>query len=285
MTADGTVLEEETSNFALRGNLPAEFKQGSAVHGTLDFTLSDYYFAQNSDRFDNDFMIYPRKATLHGDQRIYRINAFVEGYKGSFDPEFVNIAICYEYKVVVMHFESDNRYLIGSADLALDAESIFDFYKSYFTVQQSQKVTIDWDLHGTWVDANGAVIEWKGTSDFSLSGTLPLEYEPMSTVKGELELIFGDGVISVNNNGACAIYADLATQHDNHHLYHITGYFPYPTQHEREALSFTVCIEKEIVVLHYNGDNLYLVASTDPNADPAEIFAFYDTYVHVPESE
>lgn len=147
------------------------------------------------------------------------------------------------------------------------------------------KSTIDWKLHGVWVDATGAVQGQSGTVDFSLSGALPLEYKPMSTVKGELELIFGDGVISVNNNGACAIYADLATQHDNQHIYHITGYFRYPTQHEPEAISFTVCIEKEIVVLHYNGDDLYLVASTDPDADPAEIFAFYDAYVHVPKSE
>ena len=52
-----------------------------------------------------------------------------------------------------------------------------------------------------------------------------------------------------------------------------------PEIHEYIFLSYTICPEESFIVIHV--DNKYLVASTDPNADAAEIFTFYKEYVNV----
>lgn len=144
---------------------------------------------------------------------------------------------------------------------------------------------IHWQLYGVWVDDKGTVQEAKGTAELSFTASLPTQYEPQSIIKGSAEFTLPDGITWVSDSDIYSIYANLATEHDNQHIYHISGYVEYAPA-SPESVAFTVSLEDEFVIMSLkNGENLYLVASTDPNADPAEIFAFYDTYVHVPESE
>ena len=72
--------------------------------------------------------------------------------------------------------------------------------------------------------------------------------------------------------------ASMTDRHDfQHAIYHGAGWLRDPKHNEVTSLSFTICPESNFVVVEVGGR--YLVASTDPNADPAEIFAIYDTYV------
>lgn len=140
--------------------------------------------------------------------------------------------------------------------------------------------TIDWNLHGVWVAADGVVLNEQEGVDFFLSGALPTEYDLYSTVEMKLNFVWPDGFIYPNEG--TQVYtggASAANKHENQSIYHGSKYVYSPEAHESIFLSYTICPEEGFAVIHV--DNKYLVSSTDPNADPAEIFAFYKEYVYV----
>ena len=140
--------------------------------------------------------------------------------------------------------------------------------------------TIDWNLHGVWITADGVVQNEQDGVNFSLSGTLPTEYDLYSTVEMKLNFIWPDGFTYPNEGPQ--VYtggANSANKHENQSIYHGGKYVYSPEVNEPIFLSYTICPEEGFIVIHVN--NKYLVASTDPNADPAEFFAFYKEYVYV----
>ncbi|MBQ9121420.1 MAG: hypothetical protein IJY12_03540 [Clostridia bacterium] len=146
--------------------------------------------------------------------------------------------------------------------------------------KQESVNTIDWNLHGVWVTADGVVQNEQEGVDFSLSGTLPTGYDAYSTVEMKLNFIWPDGFIY--SNEGTRVYtggANFANKHENQSIYHGGEYVYSPEDNESNFLSYTICPEEGFIVVHV--DNKYLVGSTDPNADPAEIFAFYKEYVYV----
>ncbi len=146
--------------------------------------------------------------------------------------------------------------------------------------RQVPETTIDWDLHGVWVAADGDVQNEQVGVDFSLKGILPSEYELYSTVEMKLNFIWPDSFIYANEGmKAYTGGAGIANEHENQPIYHGGQYVLTPDASESIFLSFTVCPEEGFIVIDM--DNKYLVATTDPNADPAEIFAFYKEYVHI----
>ena len=146
--------------------------------------------------------------------------------------------------------------------------------------KQESVSTIDWDLHGAWVTADGVVQNEQEGVDFFLSGTLPTEYDSYSTVEMKLNFIWPDG-FTYPNEGT-QVYtggASFANKHENQSIYHGGKYVYSPADNKSIFLSYTICPEEGFIVIHV--DNKYLVASTDPNVAPAEIFAFYKEYVYV----
>ena len=55
--------------------------------------------------------------------------------------------------------------------------------------RQRHEKTIDWDLYGVWVAADGGVQNEQEGVDLSLTGMLPSEYELYSTVEMKLNFI------------------------------------------------------------------------------------------------
>ena len=141
---------------------------------------------------------------------------------------------------------------------------------------------IDWNLHGIWMTADGIVQDGKTGVDFSVSGTLLTEFEPYSTVELALNFTWPDcSIMQDDNKSTYTGHAQLADKHDNQRLYHIAAWLYDPAKNDSTSISFTICPEEGFVVV--NKGQYYLVASTNPEADPAEIFAFYKEYVHVSE--
>lgn len=140
---------------------------------------------------------------------------------------------------------------------------------------------IDWNLHGTWVNSDGTVQSGQEGVDFSLQGNLPTDFEPYSYVEDmELNFIWPED-FPCSNEGLQTYVggANPAEKHENQILYH-GGKYTYSDQLRQAVfLSYTICPEEGFVVLHI--EDRYLVASVDPNADPAEIFDFYQEYVSV----
>lgn len=146
--------------------------------------------------------------------------------------------------------------------------------------RQGAEKTIDWDLYGVWVAADGGVQNEQERVDFSLTGTLPSEYDLYSAVEMKLNFIWPDS-FAYPNEGTQAYTggAGIANKHENQSIYH-GGKYVYSTEADKSSfLSYTICPEEGFIVIRV--DNKYLVATTDPNADPAEIFAFYKEYVYV----
>ena len=140
--------------------------------------------------------------------------------------------------------------------------------------------TIEWNLRGVWVGADGVVQNEQEGVDVFLSGTLPTGYDLYSTVEMKLNFIWPDSFIYPNEG--TQVYtggASTANKHENQSIYHGGKYVYSPEIHESIFLSYTICPEEGFIVIHV--DNKYLVASIDPNADSAEIFAFYKEYVDV----
>ena len=140
--------------------------------------------------------------------------------------------------------------------------------------------TIDWNLHGIWVNPDGTVQTGQEGVDFSVSGTLLTEFEPYSTVELALNFTWPDcSIMQDDNKSTYTGHAQFADKHDNQRLYHIAAWLYDPAKNDSTSISFTICPEDGFVVVKLGQD--YLVASTDPEADPAEILTFYKEYVHV----
>lgn len=148
--------------------------------------------------------------------------------------------------------------------------------------QDTENITIDWNLQGIWVSSDGTVQTGQEGVDFSVSGTLPTKFEPYSTVEMKLDFSWpGCSVTQDDNKSTYTGHAQFADQHNNQHLYLIGAWLHDPATHDTTSISFAICPEEGFVVVKLGQD--YLVASTDPEADPTEIFAFYKEYVHVSE--
>ena len=140
--------------------------------------------------------------------------------------------------------------------------------------------TIDWKLRGVWFTADGVVQNDQTGVDFFLRGALPTEYDSYSTVEMKLDFIWPDS-FTYPNEGT-QVYtggASLANKHENQSIYHGGKYVYSPETNNSIFLSYTICPEESFIVIQM--DNKYLVASTDRDADPAEIFAFYKEYVNL----
>ena len=148
--------------------------------------------------------------------------------------------------------------------------------------QDTENIPIDWNLQGVWVSSDGTLQTGQEGVDFSVSGTLTTKFEPYSTVEMEMDFSWpGCSVMQDDNKSTYSGHAQLADKHDNQRLYLIGAWLYDPAKHDTTSISFTICPEEGFVVVKLGQD--YLVASTDPEADPAEIFAFYKEYVHVSE--
>ena len=129
---------------------------------------------------------------------------------------------------------------------------------------------IDWTLHGVWINEKLEVLK---TVDFTISGNLDL------TATGEdsmtLDISFPD---SVPYN-----YTEKTE-----FVSHSRKYFGLPycvsTSYSFRRLSgdpvisyFVLCPEKEYVLFYWKAQpDRYLVASTDPETDPAQIVTYFE---------
>lgn len=143
---------------------------------------------------------------------------------------------------------------------------------------------IQWDLQGVWVMPDGTMAE-KQPIDFSVKGTLPVTDEGIQQATNPLEFsLFEDIGVELQplDVGEYEINMYSANQHKAQHIYsgvYLVSKTDVPS--EITSLDFFICYEEGFVVVYYEAENVYLIGTVDPNADPAEIFNFYKTYAHV----
>lgn len=183
--------------------------------------------------------------------------------------------------------DSDKVYYVASVSGNYSPQELVEYFRvlipvNWTTDADTPASTLNYSLHGRWVNRNGTVQDQRPGVDFSVSGTLLTEFEPYSTVELALNFTWPDCSIEQDDNKSTYTgHAQFADKHDNQRLYHIGAWLYDPAKHDSTSISFTICPEEGFVVVKLGQD--YLVASTEPNANPTEIFAFYKEYVHVSE--
>ena len=146
----------------------------------------------------------------------------------------------------------------------------------------AHSTTIDWDIHGVWVDTDGVPLENLAGVDLTVSGSLPTKFENRSQVNLKLNFTWPGCTINPDTGSkSFSGFAQFADKHNNQAFYHIPTWLYYLEENDVTGVTFFLCPEEGFLVAKVRED--YLVASTDPNADTAEIFTFYKAYVHVSE--
>lgn len=141
-------------------------------------------------------------------------------------------------------------------------------------------ITLDWDISGTWIKTDGTILG--ETESLSVTAKLPEEFKNYSEVLIEVDFGWPDS-FGYQNEGN-VIYtgnANTADKHGGIALYHGSGWLNNSEKNDYTSFSFTICPEKCFLVIHIGNVPEYLVASTDPNAEPQEIMSFYQEYVAV----
>ena len=114
--------------------------------------------------------------------------------------------------------------------------------------------------------------------NFSLNGTLPVDYELHKNAEMELNFIWPEA-LGYRNEGrrSCIGLVDVADRHNGQVLYLGVDWIYDPQINELHSFTFMICPKDGFVVIHI--ENKFLIASTDPNSEPSEILAFYKEYV------
>ena len=145
---------------------------------------------------------------------------------------------------------------------------------------ESHSTTIDWNVHGMWVNTDGNVQENRTGVDISVSGSLPTKFENRGQVKLKLDFTWPGCTISPDTGSkSFAGFAQFAGKHNNQVFYHVPTWLYYLEENDFTGVTFFLCPEEGFLVAKVRDE--YLVASTEENADTEEIFAFYKAYVYV----
>lgn len=135
-------------------------------------------------------------------------------------------------------------------------------------------VFIDWALHGVWVNEDGAVLKEKGSEVLEVRGPLPTIFKLLDRLEYNLEFAFWEGSVRDLDSGEYHLLGYRALKREHQHCYIGHIFLEFEDILFRE-FNFMICLEEEFLVGYFDDEHVYFVASLDPNADPAEIFAFY----------
>lgn len=133
--------------------------------------------------------------------------------------------------------------------------------------------SIDFTFYGVWI-LDG---ETQSEMTFSLQGMLPAKFEHQSTVEMDLNFIWPESSGYLNEGMQTYTGGAEYAMHNDQPIYHGGGIVYGDSQNSSHIMSYTIFPAEEYIVLKIDGR--YLVAATDPDADPAAILDLYKQYV------
>lgn len=132
---------------------------------------------------------------------------------------------------------------------------------------------IDYTLHGVWITQDGEVQEML---DFSVTGTLDLTQTGEDTLA--LDFLFPDAFPYAYDSATA--YTSQSRKYFDLPYCVICGYSFNNFANKHVFSYFALCPAKEYVIFYWEDDpQRFLVASTDPNATPHEILAYFDAFI------
>lgn len=183
------------------------------------------------------------------------------------------------YFIAKINANYTDWYLVASVDPETDPYEIlnhFSVFQELYDLTEENKLSLFWNLSGNYVTEDGKVGE---KVDLMLSALLPEQYEVQSDVELKTAFIWPDG-FRYNKDSIISYTGsvDVAKKHKNQVIYHGTGWLHDAVSYAASDFDFMICPEEEFVVIHIAEEHNYIVASTDPNADPIELLSFYKDY-------
>lgn len=153
--------------------------------------------------------------------------------------------------------------------LVLSAVMVFSL-----TGCQPKEQIIEWNLYGTWFSEGVAASE---EMEIFISGVFPAELGPDSGAQVvELSLCLPDSLPYKSEHTSYSVHTFTTGDNSETVVLWINGFSYRADTGVAVRISFFVCPEKECAVFQWSDNkNAYLVASTDPDADPAEIMELF----------
>ena len=191
-------------------------------------------------------------------------------------PVPMTFALSPERGFVVMRWDiNEGPYLVASADPQTDPKDILDWYqeKCHSKVLQG----IRWNLTGTWITEDGEIGD---TVSFSIKGRFftngnQVDYLQMVDFRIQWPEDFPYGSAEADSYGVYALYEEDGT---NSLWFMCCGEAYTASENTSVGVTFALSPDREFVVMHWaDNEDRYLVASTDPEADPEEIAAWYSS--------
>lgn len=261
VTTDGQVLE--TLAFSLSGKIEKDPQERDTLR--LNITLPE----------DFDYMISEEPTVFYSAaEAVESVPYYICGEtyclnRDSSAMTLVELALSEQQEFVILYFqETPGTFLVASTNKAVTPQQILGYF-DFFVKQQDNLQKVDWDLQGALITENGEV---KKYVSFSIYGTLPQEYEVGEAVQSDLEIIWPDD-FKIANEGQ-QTYFGYADDWNGSPLFCYAGYCINAQQQSSCKQQIYICPQEQFVIFEWgNNQDDYLIASTDPNADLAALFA------------
>lgn len=175
------------------------------------------------------------------------------------------------------HTGGDGAYYVASASGNDSTEDLVAYFEGLVDLSTAASLSvpdsrIDWTMYGYMVSPGEEPIS---TTDLSVSGTVT--YGETGTDVLELDIAFPQ-TARYRYDGPTAYYSQ---SRDIWGLgYFVCASYSYDSSANASVFScFAVSLDKEYVIFNWeDGQDLYLVASTDPETDPHDILAYFQIF-------
>ena len=174
-----------------------------------------------------------------------------------------------EERAIIFRIGSASRYLVASADPDADPPILLEHF-SDFTGMESNKVTpVDWTMHGILMTAAGEAVE---NVEFSVQGQIMDMADDMDTL--DICGVFPDD-FRFDLPATEPAYYSMAGKMLGTEYFVCDGYsFDYTERHSTPC-TFALSLEKETMVIYWQKENMYLVASQNADINTDDIISYY----------
>lgn len=132
---------------------------------------------------------------------------------------------------------------------------------------------INWHLYGQWVTADGTE---SATSECAISGTVQLAETGIDSL--ELSIVFSKDCDYMENSSSP--YPSLIRKYRDVDYCACSSFSYSISKNDFVSSCFGISLDEEYAIFHWKDKkDLYLVLSTDPDADPKEILTYFEIFV------
>ena len=257
MTVQGSIDQGETISYLrLEMTMPQDFAYRFYI------PEPNGYISQRKDYFrDSD----------------YRMSGFCYNKEDNSGAGFEGMINTEKEYLIIYWNESPGYYLVAATDAnatAADITAYFTDFTEWIAPFLRDSIQIDWTMHGTWITEDG---ETGQKEDFSINGAIS-ERNPSMDVLA-IDISFPSTFRYSYQDQQSPFYSG---SRQNFELpYYVCQCYSWDYNRADFVFSyFALSAQQEYAIFYWeNYPTRFLVASKDPNADPAEILTYFEDFI------